>query len=267
MPRAGGFDRGSTPRGPNPRGATPPGATRSALARLGSWALDYLYAGLRQLAIVAEGWNPPRSWSAGRRDLPELVLLPGIYEHWSFLRPIGDALNEAGYRVRVVHGLGSNRRGIASTAGRLGRVLARTPAPPEGRIVVAHSKGGLVAKHVLVAGEADATAGLLGLVAVCTPFGGSSMAGLVLDPSVRALLPTDETIVMLGRATSANARIVSVFGDFDPHIPDGSVLDGATNIRVPVAGHFRILGARETHLAVLDGVRTLHAAPRDEPTA
>jgi hypothetical protein len=83
------------------------------------------------------------------------------------------------------------------------------------------------------------------------------MARLIIDPSVRALLPSDETIVMLARAASVNARIVSVFGRYDPHIPDGSVLDGATNIRVPVPGHFRILGAPETHRAAIDGVALL----------
>ena len=36
-----------------------------------------------------------------------------------------------------------------------------------------------------------------------------------------------------------------------------SLLEGATNIRVPVSGHFRILGAVETHRAVLEGVARL----------
>ncbi|MRX43909.1 hypothetical protein GJR97_09245 [Agromyces sp. Q22] len=241
----------------------------SALARGWWWARDYVYAGVRQLAIVVEGWMPPARWRSGRGDLPEVLLLPGIYEHWSFLRPLGDALNGAGYRVRVVHGMGTNRRGIADTARRLGRAIERRRAPDAGRVIVAHSKGGLVAKQLLVSGAdaagdpdgatpaangANGVLGVLGLVAVATPFAGSRMARLILDPSVRALLPSDETIVMLGRAASVNARIVSVFGRYDPHIPDGSMLDGATNIRVPVAGHFRILGAVETHRAVLEGV-------------
>ncbi|GAA2031028.1 hypothetical protein GCM10009819_13570 [Agromyces tropicus] len=244
----------------------------SRVERAWWWAQDYVYAGVRQAAIVFQGWLPPARWRRGRADLPEVLLLPGIYEHWSFLRPLGDALNGRGYRVRVVHGLGTNRRGIADTADRLRSALARRPAPAAGRVIVAHSKGGLVAKHLLVSDadgvaggaagteagrEADGRDGVLGLVAVCTPFAGSRMARLIIDPSVRALLPSDETIVMLGRAASVNARIVSVFGRFDPHVPDGSVLDGATNIRVPVAGHFRILGAPETHRAVLEGVRTL----------
>ncbi|MBM7503052.1 alpha/beta fold hydrolase [Agromyces aurantiacus] len=231
------------------------------------WAGDYVYAGWRQLAIIGEGWNPPARWRTGDPSRPEVVMLPGIYEHWSFLRPLGDAVNREGYRVRVVHGLGTNRRGIADTARRLGRALARVPVPPAGRVLVAHSKGGLIAKHLLVA-EADGATpssgrGLVGLVAICTPFAGSRMARLLIDPSVRALLPSDETIVMLGRASSVNARIVSVFGRFDPHIPDGSLLDGATNIRVPVAGHFRVLGAPETHRAVLEGIERLTLAAVD----
>lgn len=248
----------------------------SRIERAWWWAGDYAYAGWRQLAIVAQGWNPPAAWRAGDESRPEVVLLPGIYEHWSFMRPLGDALNRAGYRVRVVHGMGTNRRGISETARRLGRALAKVPVPPAGRVIVAHSKGGLIAKQLLVA-EADvATAasagppgsrGLLGLVAITTPFAGSRMARLLIDPSVRALLPSDETIVMLGRASSVNARIVSVFGRYDPHIPDGSVLEGATNVRVPVPGHFRVLGAPETHRAVIDGVARLTHAAVDTPAA
>jgi pimeloyl-ACP methyl ester carboxylesterase len=94
---------------------------------------------------------------------------------------------------------------------------------------------------------------------VCTPFLGSRRARFLFVPSIRALLPTDETIVMLGRESSVNGRIVSIFGQYDPHIPDGSVLEGATNVRVPGFGHFRLLGAPETHRAVIDAVAQLAA--------
>jgi pimeloyl-ACP methyl ester carboxylesterase len=291
-----------------------------AIVRGWWWASDYVYAGGRQLALLRPPWGlgrlrpSPRAWASGSPELPEVVLLPGIYEHWTFLRPLGDALNAAGHRVRVVHGLGSNRRGITETSERLGHALARTRPPAAGRVIVAHSKGGLIAKQLLVTSGAaaaaavegarggdpaaaaasatadpesaeaatttaglagmstrrgpasaavttaqtdDAPLGLLGLVAICTPFGGSRLARLVVDPSVRALLPSDETIVTLGRASSVNGRIVSVFGRYDPHIPDGSFLEGATNVRVPAVGHFRVLGASDTHRAVLDGVALL----------
>ncbi|MET0781350.1 MAG: hypothetical protein ABWZ16_07520, partial [Microbacterium sp.] len=258
------------------------------------WALDYAYAAGRQLAVVTTPWTlgrprpAPRAWRSGSDDLAEIVLLPGVYEHWTFLRPLGNALNAAGHRVNVVHGLGMNRRGIVETSERLGRALASKPPSAAGRVLVAHSKGGLIGKHLLVSSGAAAAAaieaaiggdpadaaagatapvddgstprtplGLLGLVAVCTPFHGSPLAGLFFVPSIRAFLPEDETIVMLGRDDSVNGRIVSVFGRFDPHIPGGSALDGATNVIVPAAGHFRVLGSPQTHSAVLDGVRML----------
>lgn len=264
------------------------GREAPALVRAGWWAADYLYAGWRQLAIVGSPLRrgrraAPKAWRDGRAGLPEVVLVPGVFEHWTFLRPLGHALHEAGHRVSVVHGLGTNRRGIAETSDRLGRALGLTPAPAAGRVIVAHSKGGLIGKHLLIAsgaaaaavrkaadgGEsADATVsapaplgsgplGLLGLVAICTPFGGSSLASLFFVPSIRAFLPGDETIVSLGGDTSVNGRIVSVFGVYDPHVPAGSALDGATNVQVPGVGHFRILGDPETHRAVIEGVRLL----------
>ena len=225
----------------------------------------------------------PAAWSRGSAELPEVVLLPGVYEHWTFLRPLGDALADAGHRVVVVHGLGMNRRSIADTSQRLGRILAATPAPSAGRVFVAHSKGGLIAKHLLVtSGAATAAAveasaggdpaeaaasappptggrplGMLGLVAVATPFAGARRARLFIDPSIRAFLPGDETIVMLGRETSINGRIVSIFGPYDAHIPEGSALDGATNLAVPTAGHFRVLGSAKTREAVREGIGLL----------
>jgi hypothetical protein len=255
------------------------------------WTADYIYAVRRQAAILAPPWAlwrrrpTPEKWRTGSPGLPEVVLLPGVYEHWTFLRPLGDALAAAGHRVRVVHGLGVNRRAVADTAERLARVLADLPVAPAGRVLVAHSKGGLIGKHLLVKTGAAAAAaaeasvggdpaaaaaaaplragraplGVLGLVAVATPFGGARRARLFFVPSIRAFLPGNETIVMLGRETSVNGRIVSVFGPYDPHIPEGSALDGATNIVVPTQGHFRVLGSATTHAAVLDGIGLLAA--------
>lgn len=255
------------------------------------WAMDYVYAGVRQLAVWAPPWGfgrhrpSPAGWSDGDSDLPEVLLVPGVYEHWTFLRPLGDVLSSAGYRVTVVHGLRANRDGIVETSEKLGRALTVARPRPAGRIIVAHSKGGLIGKHLLVASGAaaaaaaeaatggdpaeaaasasgssqpDAPLGVLGMVAVCTPFRGSKLARLFWgDPSIRAFLPTDETIVSLGRESSVNGRIVSVFGTYDPHIPDGSVLDGATNVQVPAVGHFRVLASPHTHRAVLDALALL----------
>lgn len=282
---------------PTGSGATSPDESRKPprIRRGLWWAADYLYAARRQAAVLALPWSigrarpAPRAWSTGSADLPEVVLVPGVYEHWTFLRPLGDALSAAGHRVSVVHGLGINRSAIGDTSGRLGRALAEDPPPAAGRVIVAHSKGGLIGKHLLVTsgaataavigaatggepGDAAARAsapdaatsshaplGVRGVVAICTPFQGARRARLLFDPSIRALLPSDETIVMLGRESSVNGRIVSVFGAYDPHIPDGSALDGATNVQVPAFGHFRLLSSPHTHRAVIEGVALLTA--------
>lgn len=252
--------------------AEAPAAPRVSWVRRGLWwAADYLYAGRRQLAVLAMPWSigrprpVPGAWHRGDDVLPEIVLLPGVYEHWTFLKPLGHALSRAGHRVTVVHGLGVNRRSIAETSARLAAVLAADPAPIAGRVLVAHSKGGLIGKHLIVAvetaqreGATDAPPlGLIGLVAVATPFGGSRLARLFFVPSIRAFDPGDETIVALGRETSINARIVSIFGPYDPHIPEGSALDGATNVLVPAPGHFRVLASPRTQQAVVEGVALL----------
>ncbi len=228
-------------------------------AALGWMARDYAYAGWRQLAVFGAR-REPADWRTGDLEKPQVVLLPGVYEHWSFLRGLGDALNADGHRVVVVHGMRVNRKPIAETAARVARALARVAPPLAGRVIVAHSKGGLIGKHVLVDDEGEQL-GVRGVVAICTPFAGARRARLFGDPSIRALLPSDETIVMLGNAASVNGRIVSIFGTFDPHVPDGAALEGAINVRVPVPGHFRLLDAPETLQAVRDGIAMLTQDP------
>ncbi|MGX5696155.1 esterase/lipase family protein [Agromyces soli] len=251
--------------------------------RVARWmAADYLYAGWRQLAALG-AWLPSSYLLRGDPALPEVVLVPGVYEHWTFLRPLAERLNAAGHRVRTVHGLGVNRHPIPSTAARLERALARVPAPAAGRIIVAHSKGGLIGKRLLVdlvaaraGGDAAAGAGapwgaaaragvardsgVSGVVAIATPFNGARRARFFVDPVVREFLPNEPTIRALAEAREVDARIVSISGPFDPHVPEGSDLEGARNVRVPTPGHFRILGAPETADAVLDGISGLVGA-------
>jgi hypothetical protein len=224
------------------------------LHKAGVWATDYVDAGIVHVRSVLTR-NVPPAFSVGDEGKPTIVLIPGVYERWSFLRPIAEHLNAAGYPVSVVHGLGYNRRPIVETSERLASALSRVSANPAGRLIVAHSKGGLVGKHMLVSSSEDLH--LLGLVAVCTPFAGSRYARYVLGQTLRAFIPTHETIVSLGKNSSVNARIVSIFGEFDPHVPDGSVLVGATNVKLPVDGHFRILRRPETLDAVTDAVDLL----------
>ncbi len=211
------------------------------------WYLDYWYIWWAQtLALLRR--HPPTAFGTG--DGTPVVLLAGVYEPWSLLRPSAQALSAAGHPVHVVAALGYNRAPIADAAATVMAYLVEHDL--RSVVLVAHSKGGLVGKHVMVVDDGDGGVDRVErLVAVATPFGGSTLAPLIPDPTVRALAPGAETIAMLGANLAVNARITSIFGDYDPHIPEGSRLEGATNVEIPVVGHFRLLADRRVIAAVV----------------
>ena len=80
-----------------------------------------------------------------------------------------------------------------------------------------------------------------------------------LLPSLRAFSPRNRTLNALRANLAVNSRITSIYGTFDPHIPGGSELVGATNVQLDVMGHFRILG-NERLLATIDTAIAEHAS-------
>jgi alpha-beta hydrolase superfamily lysophospholipase len=179
-----------------------------------------------------------------------VVILPGVYETWHFLRPIADELNRRGHPVHVVHAMGFNRDPIPATAQLVAREVAALDL--HGIALVAHSKGGLIGKHVLAYDDPDGRVDRL--VAVATPFGGSRLARYTLGSTLRTFLPGDPVIRSLTGESVVNSRITSIYPRFDPNIPEGSRLEGATNVEIPIMGHFRILTATGALAAVVAAV-------------
>lgn len=198
------------------------------------WVRDYAYALNGQVRALL-GRSVPDDLTAGGGT--PLVLLPGIYETWRFLEPLARVLHDRGHPVHVVTELGDNRRPIAEAAGRVAALLIERGL--DDVVLVAHSKGGLIGKHVMAFDPAGDR--VRAMVAVATPFGGSRYSSLMPTPSLRAFRSGDATMRALTAAAEANARITSVYGAFDPHIPEGSELAGARNVRLDSGGHFRVL--------------------------
>jgi pimeloyl-ACP methyl ester carboxylesterase len=198
------------------------------------WAQDYVYAVLAQ-ARALRGRSLPDTLAEG--DGVPIVLLPGIYETWRFLEPLARALHDRGHPVHVVTELGGNRRPVAESAERVARLLIARDLRDV--VIVAHSKGGLIGKHVMAFDPAGER--IRAMVAVATPFGGSRYSGLMPTPSLRAFRSGDATMRALAASADANTRITSIYGTFDPHIPEGSELAGAKNVRLSTGGHFRVL--------------------------
>jgi triacylglycerol lipase len=176
----------------------------------------------------------PESYSAGGGR--PVVIVPGVFERWNFLRPMANRLAEAGHPVHVIPELGINAGPIPVAGRRVVEFLERRDLRDVA--LVAHSKGGLVGKAAMLE---DADGRIDRLVAVATPFAGSRMAHFTLVPALRAFRPRHPVIRRLVAEQAVNARITSIYPSFDPHIPEGSALEGGTNVRLDVIGHFRVL--------------------------
>ncbi|GAA1002168.1 hypothetical protein GCM10009563_33250 [Subtercola frigoramans] len=196
--------------------------------------MDYVFAAYWQGRAIV-GASHPEKFQTGH--LNPVVIIPGIWETWAFMRPLVQRLHDAGHPVFVLTTLGRNGRPVATLAGLASRYIVQHDLRDV--LIVAHSKGGLIGKYAMAL--LDDTGRISGMVAVCTPFEGSRYAPYLLLPSLRAFSPRDATTLLLAENREVNARIVSVYPQFDPHIPGGSELPGAHNVELATGGHFRIL--------------------------
>lgn len=194
--------------------------------------------------------RPPASFGQG--DRVPVLLLPGIYEPWQSLARIAADLNGLGHPVVVVPELGLNSSALRASARVVARSLRATDT--DRLVVVAHSKGGLIGKALMLGPIADR---VLGVVAIATPFAGSRHARWFPDPTVRLLSDRDPFLGSLGARTQVHDRIVSIYAAFDPHIPGGSRLPGAHNVEVDVVGHFRIVDHPQVRRAAIEAVARL----------
>lgn len=207
-----------------------------------AWVRDYAYALRRQLNGPLERHNYGAFLSGSRAPV---LLLAGVLEPWTMLLPVARRLHAAGHPVHVEPKLALNRATVPAAA-RMASAAVRARDLHD-LVLVAHSKGGLVGKRMLI----DDTEGrLAGLIAIATPFHGSSLASLLPTPAISALHPSDPTIRELASHREVNSRITSIYPAFDPHVPESSHLEGASNIEVRAMGHFLVLDDRE----VLDAV-------------
>lgn len=235
-----------------------PSRALNVLARVLLIPIDYSFAWrtrARRLVVA----DDPLVYAAGDGSKPPVVLVPGVYETWHFLRLVAERLNDAGHAVHVVPALNRNTLPIEPSARMVAEHLERLDLRDV--VLVAHSKGGLIGKYVMLFDDDDAR--VRSLVAIASPFSGSMWARVIRVPALRIFSPKDELVVALAAELEVNSRISSIYPTVDAHIPGGSRLPGARrNIRLGTAGHFRVLAARTT----LDLVERFAAEPA-EPAA
>lgn len=230
---------------------TPEGGLRRLALAVPRWAVDYAASGWMHVLEPFFPDVPEEVRAHGSRE-QDIVLLPGVYQTWVAMHALAARLSAIGFRVHAIPELGHNRMTIGRSAKTVRRVL--DAAGMEQVYLVAHSKGGLIGKRLLVdqrkadrRRRADPEAPppgprLIGMTALSTPFHGSSYAPFMLSPALRRFQPGDRAIRKLDDNDRVNAMIASIYGRFDPHIPEGSELPGAAvNIEVPTVGHMQVL--------------------------
>ncbi len=207
-------------------------------------AADLAYACSLQARTLTLALRPAGLTESADPDARPVLLLPGVYESWRFLTPLITQIEQLGHPIHMLPELGHNLHPVTEAASIAADYLHHHEL--EGVTVVAHSKGGLIGKSLMLGPHGRRVDRML---AIATPFTGSSWARYAPARHLRAFSPTDAYTLQLARNAAVDARITSVSPRHDPLIPSGSTLPGATNIALDVDGHFLVL--RSTELAAV----------------
>lgn len=213
------------------------------LRRALGWLEDYIYLGRHHVRGFLARADPAQYREGAEQQASPVVVIPGIYESWTFMLPLIEHVYGRGHPVHVVEPLGYNVGSVTRMASIVGDYLRQNDL--ENVTIIAHSKGGLIGKFVMT--TAESAARVPRMVAIGTPFSGSRYAAFAVTPMVRAFSPRNRVLRQLLVNLEVNHRIVSIYSAFDPHIPGGCRLEGGVNVRLESTGHFKILAEKRVH--------------------
>lgn len=185
-----------------------------------------------------------------------VILLPGIFGRWAFLKPLGDYISLQGHPVYIVPKLGNNLHDIPASSKLVAELMEEQRLTEV--IIVAHSKGGLIGKYLMLHDDPRDTVD--GLVAIATPFSGSELAELVPHYSAKEMKVDSELITYLTKHTEVDKKIISILPEYDNIIwhAKGSFLEGALdNIVVKSRGHQRLLRDKAVWERIIESINRL----------
>ena len=151
----------------------------------------------------------------GRPPVP-LLLVHGIYDDGTALRPLQNALEAAGYECFTPTLRPSDGRlGLTDLARKLRAAVDQHLGPERPVFIVAFSMGGLIARSYLE--ELGGAARCRGLLTVSTPHAGSAMAFLIGGQGARDLRPFSPFLQILwrDRGTLAGLPLASIWNPLD----------------------------------------------------
>lgn len=195
--------------------------------------LEYLL--ILKLAFQSLYKTPPAAWKVGHKG--DVVLVPGFSETWVCLEYLANHLNNLGYKIHVVPDLNYSFASISVSAEILWSYIERHRLKKV--YLLAHSKGGVVAKTYL---DADTKDPVKKLFSFSTPFQGT-LFGKVNFLSLHELNQKSGVIKKILSNSNNLHKIINIYPLIDNHVfPNrNGILPNATNEQVPVIGHTRIL--------------------------
>lgn len=165
-----------------------------------------------------------------------VVILPGVWERHSAAWRWATTLAEAGFDVHFVPQLDLELGDLDHLGEKLLSWLDQEGLSDS--IVVAHSKGGLVAKSALTQNQGA----FKGLIACGSPFAGAPIVRATpFSMRLHGLSPTSKQILQLAQNTEVNRKIVVVEAAWDQNVPALRGLPGSMFETVPTSGHNQLL--------------------------
>jgi pimeloyl-ACP methyl ester carboxylesterase len=168
------------------------------------------------------------------------------------LKAVADHVSLQGHPIYTVDNLGFNIKAIDESAKLVRSLIDEKKL--DNVIILAHSKGGLIAKYLLAFENEDNR--VKKAIAIASPFHGSNSVKYLLNKEHKELGPDSPMIAKLNSQKAVNDKIVSVFCRHDNHVwpTESCYLEGAKNIQVDVFGHHKILYDKKVHDIVLEEI-------------
>ena len=220
------------------------------------WIVDYTHL-IKGHGLMFIHHTPPSHYLGHIKEgLVPVIILPGIFGRWAFLKPLADHISLLGHPVYIVPKLGNNLGDIPTSSGIVRDLINEKLI--QKAVIVAHSKGGLIGKYLL-AHDNQGNA-VTGEVALATPFSGSAIVKLVPHYSYKELSADSKIIQYLNSHVAVNKKIISIIPQYDNHVwhDKGSFLEGALdNIYVNDRGHHKLLADKLVWDVIIKSINKL----------
>ncbi len=217
------------------------------------WLVDYMYLVYGHFLTLFHRKTPKHFLNYVVENKAAVILIPGFFEKWTFLKKLADKISLEGHPLYIVSKLGYNLKDIPTSAKVIKELIDNNNI--QNAIIVAHSKGGLIGKYYLINLNKDNL--VKGMVSIATPYSGTSFAHYIPHSLVKDFRTDSKMIQELKANTEINKKIISISPVFDNHVWEGSRLEGAQNITVNEKGHHKIIYNKELQDIVIKSINKL----------